>query len=202
MVTVPDWRYSKLFTNFTIDGMKKFKSTNPNRWLINEPHRMRAVADWNHMEASLVALFNDSKFPHNMYDFTFSYSLLRSDANLDCAQQAHCDQDLPYSKGSDRFFTFSAIIGIEKESYLDVMHRGKSQPQRVLIERGDVLFVRNDIPHRGCENLTDYPNHRIHILIVPANLQDRAPTSSVPLADFGPCPKWCESSQVFISSFK
>ena len=65
---------------------------------------------------------------------------------------------------------FSAVFGIEKESYLDVVPRGKSQPQRVLIERGNVLFVRNDIPHRGCENLSDYTNHRIHILIAPANL--------------------------------
>ena len=85
---------------------------------------------------------------------------------------------------------------------MDLIPRGKSEPQRVLIERGDVLFVRNDIPHRGCENLSDYTNHRIHILIVPANLQDKSATKSVPLNDFGPCPKWCELSQVFISSFK
>ena len=64
--------------------------------------------------------------------------------------------------------------------------RGKSQPQHVLIERGDVLFVRNDIPHSGCENLSDYSNHRIRILVVPANLQDMATAKSVPINDFGP----------------
>ena len=85
---------------------------------------------------------------------------------------------------------------------MDLVPRGKFQPQRILIECSDVFFVRNDIPHRGCKNLSDYTNQRIHIFIVPANLQDKAATKSVPLNDFGSCPKWCELSQNFISSFK
>ena len=130
--------------------------------------------------------FSLKKIPHNMYDFSFSYSLLKSDTNLDCAQQAHCDQASPNSFGTDNFFTFSAIVGIEKESFFDVVARGKVEPQHVLIERGDVLFVRNDIPHRGCEKLSDYTNHRIHILIVPDNMHEKSTTKSVPLNIFGP----------------
>ena len=85
---------------------------------------------------------------------------------------------------------------------MDVAARGKVEPQHILIERGDVLFVRNDIAHRGCENLGNYPNRRIHILIVPTNLHDEAATKSVPLTDFPPCPKWCEVSQKFVTPFK
>ena len=108
MMSLPDWKYQRLFTAFLTDDIKKFKSSSPNRWLINDPHRMRAVADWNNMKASLVCLFNDNKFPHNMYDFTFSYSLLKLDPNLDCAQQAHCDQDILYSIGTEKnnFFCY------------------------------------------------------------------------------------------------
>ena len=84
MVSVPNWKYQRLFTTFSTEGIKKMKSSSPNCWLINDPHRMLAVANWNNMEASLVALFNHNKFPRNMYNFLFSYSLLRSDPNLDC----------------------------------------------------------------------------------------------------------------------
>ena len=85
---------------------------------------------------------------------------------------------------------------------MDLILCGKSEPQRVLIEHGDVLFVRNTIPHRGCGKLSDYTNHRIHISIEPANLQDTSATKSVPLNDFGSYPKWCDLSQIFISSFE
>ena len=199
---VKEWKYARLFTTFSADGMKKFKGTSPNRWMINEPSRMHAVASWNNMEGKLVELFTENKFPHAMFDFSLNYSLLKSDPNLDCAQQTHCDQASPFSYGTDKLFTFSAIMGIEKESYLDVCTKGKIEPQRVLIERGDVLFVRNDIPHRGCENLTDYTNHRIHILIIPANMKTNSGTKSVPMNDFGPCPKWGDVSQIFITPFK
>ena len=57
-----------------------------------------------------------------MFDFSFSYSLLKSDPNLDCAQQTHCDQASPNSYGTDKLFTFSAIVGIEKvqNSIIDI----------------------------------------------------------------------------------
>ena len=44
--------------------------------------------------------------------------------------------------------------------------------ERVLIEWGDILFVRNDIPHRECEILTDCEHHRIHCFCDPASLND------------------------------
>ena len=96
-----------------MDRMKKFKGPSPNHRLINDLHRMAAVADWNNMEASLVALFNANNFPPQMYDFSFSYSLLKSDPKLDCAQQAHCDQAPPNTYGNQTIFIFSAIIRIE-----------------------------------------------------------------------------------------
>ena len=36
------------------------------------------------------------------------------------------------------------------------------EPKLVLIERGDTLLFRNDIPHAGAENLTDHQNVRLH----------------------------------------
>ena len=62
MVSLPNWKYQRLFTTFSTDGIKKFKSSSTNFWLVNDPHRMRVVADWNNMEASLVCLFNDKSF--------------------------------------------------------------------------------------------------------------------------------------------
>ena len=35
----------------------------------------------------------------------------------------------------------------------------------MLIERGDVMFVRNDITHHGCESYTNPPHHRIHYFV-------------------------------------
>ena len=56
------WKYQRLFTTFLAEGINKMKGSPPNRWMINEPHRMRAVADWNNIESSLVELFTEKKF--------------------------------------------------------------------------------------------------------------------------------------------
>ena len=43
-------------------------------------------------------------------------------------------------------------------------------PVRVLIKQGDCLFIRNDILHRGCENMSDFDHHRLHCHIEPESL--------------------------------
>ena len=43
------------------------------------------------------------------------------------------------------------------------------EPKLVLLERGDTLFFRNDIPHAGAENLTDRQNVRLHSFITIVN---------------------------------
>ena len=138
-----------------------------------------------------------------MYDFNFSYSLLlKSDPNLDCTQQAHCDQASPYTFGKELPFTFSEIISMKKESFLNIIARSKGQPQHILIRIGNFLFVRNDIPHHGCENINNHTNYCIHILVVPLNLHYKAAAKSVPFHDFGPCPNWFGVPQRCINSFK
>ena len=32
----------------------------------------------------------------------------------------------------------------------------------ILLQRGDTIVFRTDIPHAGAENLTDNPNYRLH----------------------------------------
>ena len=38
--------------------------------------------------------------------------------------------------------------------------------ERVLIKKRDILFVNNYVPHRGCENLTDYEHYSVHYVVI------------------------------------
>ena len=42
---------------------------------------------------------------------------------------------------------------------------------RVLINRGDILFIRNDVPHCGSENLSGITHHRVYVNFGPNNFQ-------------------------------
>ena len=39
------------------------------------------------------------------------------------------------------------------------------EPLLVLIEKGDTILMRHDIPHAGAENLTERKNVRLHCFI-------------------------------------
>ena len=41
------------------------------------------------------------------------------------------------------------LVGIENSSFIDVLLEGQNNPQCVTYNRGDILFVRNDVPHCG-----------------------------------------------------
>ena len=95
--------------------------------------------------------------------FYFDFSILKSDPNLIESQAVHTDADPEFSLGRTNDFGFIVIVGIEKRGFLDLkIEADKTHPMRVLIERGDVFCMRTDIPHAGCENLTDKTHYCIH----------------------------------------
>ena len=85
--------------------------------------------------------------------------------NLENVQQLHCDEFQSFSYGNDsKLFQFSALICVKRQSFIMVQPYGY-EVHRVLLERGDVLFMRTDVPRGGLENLTDNENYRLHAFI-------------------------------------
>ena len=123
---------------------------------------------------TLVELLAGLKFPKTETPYAMNFSVIKSDIGLSIPQHAHTDSAIAYSYGKrgGKKYDFSMLIGIEHHSFLDILLEGQNNAQRVLYERGDIFFVRNDIPHRGCENIGDFEHHRVHVLVVPHNLQD------------------------------
>ena len=188
MVFVREWRYSKLFTKFSIDRMMKYKDPSPSIWLINDLYHMTTDVDWSNMEATLVVLLTLTTFLRKYMIFDSASLFL----NLIQSQIVHSKliviKHRPIFMIIRRYSLFLQLMELKK-ILLDVVARGKVEPQRFFIQRDDILFDRNDITHCVCQNIGDYPNHCIHILIVLANLHDKAATKSAPLTDFLPCPK-------------
>ena len=94
------------------------------------------------------------------------------------------------------------MVGIEEASFLDILLEGQNNPQRVIYNRGDILFVRNDIPHRGCKCIGDYTHHRVHVLTLHRNyVEDKGSKTQIPFYGFPNPPDWCLVEEKFISSF-
>ena len=53
---------------------------------------------------------------------------------------------------------------IENTSFLKVQLLGKSQ-KHILLQKGDAILLRIDIPHAGIENLTENENYKIHCFV-------------------------------------
>ena len=154
---------------------------------------MLLLKEWNNLENSVIALLGDHKFPKDQYPYEMHFQVLKSDPKLMLAQHAHSDSAVAFSLAKTKTFPFSMMIGIEECSFLDVYIDGETGPHRVVYNRGDVIFVRNDIPHRGCENMGDYEHHRIHVLTVPKNVPVNADDKTqIPYIDFPMAPQWCE----------
>ena len=70
----------------------------------------------------------------------------------------------------------SLLIGIESLSFLDyisVSNDGRDVPQHIAIQRGDVLLLRGDVPHRGAENVAEHEHYRVHMYIDPAGIKEK-----------------------------
>ena len=203
MVNDTSWKYQTLMTSYTVDNTHKFISGKPNPWIIYDIPTMALLQEWNDLERSLISMLVDHKFPKDQFDYDMFFQVMKSDPNLMIAQHAHSDSAQAYSYGKSTRFQFSMLIGIEESSFLDVFIRGEKGPHRVVYNRGDVIFVRNDIPHRGCENIGDYEHHRVHVLTVPRNVTvNEDNKTQIPFTDFPTPPHWCEWEQKYNSFLK
>ena len=131
------------------------------------------------------------------------YSILRSDPNLTISQTDHCDQAVPCYYKRNNKFNFSTIVGVEIHIFLDIKPSKHESIERVLIKRGDISFVRNNIPHRRCENLIDYEHHCIHCFCKPLNIEDtRRGNLTVKADPFESTTYVDASANSLVSSFK
>ena len=95
------------------------------------------------------------------------------------------------------------MVVIEHTSFMDILLDGETNTVRVLYEKGDVLFIRNDIPHRGTENIGDFEHYRVHVMTIPRIFKypdDRK--IQLPYSGFPLPPEWCNYEQTYSMSLK
>ena len=96
------------------------------------------------------------------HEFLPAYSILKSDPVLIKCQEAHFGVDQQFSHKLNQLFSFNVFIDIERYGFLDILLDCKDDlPRRVLIERGDILLLRSDIPRCDCENLINRKHYRL-----------------------------------------
>ena len=131
------------------------------------------------MDKSIRALLN-KEFPKGWESTSnkvaeLSYSVLKSEGKLRTCQAVHCDSKKAYAYSKAKAgtkFLFSIIVGIEDYSFLDFANEGADHGLwRVCIQKGDVLMLRGDIPHRGVENTVDHEHCRLHIYCDPVGIK-------------------------------
>ena len=124
--------------------------------------------NWNDLDIQLSEVLKNMNLKCKggiCKDFKYHFSLLKSEPNLATVQQLHCDEFPAYHYGDkSKELELSVLICTERQSFIFVKPYGYDL-SRVLMERGDALFMRTDIPHAGTENLTKNYNHRIHCFI-------------------------------------
>ena len=78
------------------------------------------LAQWNKLDVTLNKVLTDDDFSTRYFTFVTMHSMLKSDPNLKIAQTTHYDQAAPYYCKRANTFNFSAIVGIEKQSFFDI----------------------------------------------------------------------------------
>ena len=164
-------KFQPLFTTINKNGSPKFiMEKGPNRYSIGGENCN--LENWNNIHFRFQSMFKRIKVPNKghpsqkpMYNLNFDFNIIKSDGGLTRSQQPHTDELHPFSLGNTtKFFNFVTLTGIEKETLFYIQPIGMV-PQLVLIERGDTIVFRMDIPHAGAENLTDNPNLRLHSFV-------------------------------------
>ena len=113
----------------------------------------------------LENFMNNQDFSDCMPPRKLNWSVLRSDKNLSEPQEAHTHLVSEYSyRLETKVFHFSCIFGIEQHILVNLRMSHPDYPFHIhaLIKRGDCLFIRNEIPQRGCENMSSVEHHRLH----------------------------------------
>ena len=154
------------------------------RWHSTEDELMSYVKEWNDFDRQLIN-FLKIHLPNNWIktgtkSVELLYSMLKSDGKLETTQQWHCNSKEAWhyqqSSNTNVKFPLSLLIGIESLSFLDyisVSNNGTDVPQRIAIQRGDVLLLRGDVPHRGVENVAEHEHYRLHVYVDPAGIKKK-----------------------------
>jgi len=157
-------KFKPLFTTINKNGSPKFKiEKGPNRYSIGGENCN--LNNWNNIHERFKYMFNRMRVPGKghqsqrpMYNLNIDFNIIKSDGGLTQSQHPHTDELHQFSLGNTtKFFNLVTLTGIEKETLFYIQPIGMD-PQLVLIERGDTIVFRMDIPHAGAENLTDNPN--------------------------------------------
>ena len=164
---VEPWSFDeKLFTSFTNDNLHAFiTGETPNRFISSLQSHIDYIKQWISLDEKLLSVLKNCGFPKRKrkdHEFLFDYSILKSDPCLVKCQQAHIGVDKQFSHKLNQPFSFHVFIGIERYGFLDILLDSKDDlPRRVLIERGDILLLRSDIPRCDCENLINRKHYRL-----------------------------------------
>ena len=182
------WKFEKLFTTMTNTHKPKFILKGANRYVTSSKEYMNALANWIDLENKVVTLLGGCGFTTKSKksrkkiqrkEFVLDFTMLKSDANLKSCQVLHNDIGVEFASVGKSEFDFIVIVGVEEYSFLDIRpDREDEEPMRVLIERGDMFLMRADIPHSGCDNLTDNTHYRIHMSCIRADMADNNETKS------------------------
>ena len=165
--------FETLFTNLTKANKTRYlPEDDPNRYLMTVGSENDNFDEWNNINAQIFNLVELLKLPRAgnkkismKEDYEMHYSILKSEGGLKVAQQGHTDEMNPYQLGSNtKFFHLSMITAMDSESLIYVQPLGHV-PKLVLLEQGDTILMRLDIPHAGAENFTDKINVRLHTFL-------------------------------------
>ena len=159
-------KFETMFTDITKGGKtKEINGDGPNRWILKGENTDFKIGAWSDFEDHLLNAATDAGFPvkgRRDPKVEFDYNIFKTDANLKEVQIVHTDEyEHNYFRNNSKTFSIVSITAISESSLLYVQpYDGVLKP--VLLERGDTLFFRTDIAHAGAENVTDYPNYRVH----------------------------------------
>ena len=184
------------FTRLTVASNPKFiAKAKPNRLVMSIRDDDDNFFEWNNIQCQIDEMLNNLDLPlpkkNKSKDDNFDchYSLLVTEPKVDERQQEHTDVREPFVLGkSTKHFHMISVTAIDKQSFVYVQPVGMKS-MLVLVEKGDCLLMRDDIPHAGAENLTDHKNVRLHMFVdVPGwNLEvDSGYTIKKVLWDNGP----------------
>ena len=159
------------FTGLTATNEPKFIAKGrPNRFVKAISFDDQDFHGWNKIEQQLEMMMENLKLPNTKGKkvdpkFDMHFNLLMIDPGVDHRQHEHTDVLEEFELGSNtKHFHMIGLTAIDKQSFLYVQPLGM-QPMLVLIEKGDTLLMRHDIPHAGAENFTEHKNVRLHSFI-------------------------------------
>ena len=165
-------RLEPSFTKLTKGNKPKFITNGqPNRFVMSIPKEDEHFFGWNDIQCQFDEMLDNLDMPvpkkrdSNDDNFDCHYSLLLTEPKMDKRQQEHTDVRKQFELGHNtKHFHMIGLTAISKQSFLYVQPVGM-KPILVLVEKGDCLLMRDDIPHAGAENHTDYNNVRLHMFV-------------------------------------